>query len=387
MGVRRGEAEGNGPPPQYAVILHDGAAQKVFSISTLEARGREELEARQNAAAEYPASNLLLPWLREGTLLQYPDDGQSFTEILMDPSGAQQLGGTYSVAELGAEPNELPFSPIAISPDKAYLLNPRTQRILVWDLAAMESRATLSLSIEVASGYSSLAWAWLPVVDDRLTILTRSVSTEGLALDTTVTVIDVKTDEVLSQQLESRCTALTFAYESTSGDRYFATSAGLALGHLIDPERYPAPCLLRIRAGEMAFDPTWQGSLNDAVGSQTWGALARQADGGLLVQVAPERAVQRRRGRSLVDDGAEIWQLWLVPPEGSGARQLPALPLTNTQSYMLRDAERRYLVTTDRATGEYTLTDVTDLDRPRPAITLPPSSNIWRIRALDHLFR
>lgn len=386
-GGEANDAEGAGRP-QYAVVLQeDFAPRRVFSISTLEAQGSAELAAaRQQGGVEYPDTDLIFPWLREGTLLRFPEDRQSFTEILVDPSGAHQPGDTYSIAELGAQPLEIPFSPIPISPDEAYLFDWKRQHILVWDLAAMAPRALLPLGLGVAPGYTSLSWTWLPVVDDRLTLLTHSSSAEGAALDTIVTVIDVESDAVLSQQLESRCTGLGFAYESASGDRYFATSAGVALRHLADPERHPAPCVLRILAGQVGFDPSWQGSLSAAVGSRAWGSFSRQVGGGLLLLVAPEREAQRLRGGWLAAADAEIWQLWLVQPDGSGARQLSALPPMNTQVFTIADAERRYLWMFDPVTLEQRYTNITDLDAPRPAISLPPRTNAWRIRSIDFLF-
>ncbi len=381
-----GSATDAAESPQYVVVVQEELGpQRVFSISTLEARGTEELEAarQQGLGVEYSAFDLLFPWLREGTLVRFPEDRQSFTEIFVDRSGAHQPGSTYSIAELVPEPNALPFVPIPISPDKAYLLNTSSQRILVWDLARMAPRTLLSIQVEGPSGYSSASWTWAPVADDRFTLFTYWLDAAGSALATTVTMIDVNNDAQISQQTESRCTAADLAYESPTGDRYFSTGASAAIRHVTAPSQYRAPCMLRILAGQTEFDPTWQGSINDSVGSRAWNPIGT-IPGGMLVQVADEREVQIR-GLQAAD--ADIWQYWVVQPDGSNARQLSALPPMTALVYLVADEKRRYVVAVDFNAAGQKYTDITDLDRPHPALSLPPRANVWRIRSLGYLYR
>ena len=103
----------------------------------------------------------------------------------------------------------------------------------------------------------------------------------------------------------------------------------------------------------------------------------------MLVQVAEEQEVRAIRWSV---GTVPIWHHWLVQPDGSNARQLTALPPMSTRVFLVPDDEHHYLASLDFTT-EWKYTDITDPDRPQPALTLPFRANAWRIRSLGYLYR
>jgi hypothetical protein len=86
-----------------------------------------------------------------------------------------------------------------------------------------------------------------------------------------------------SSERDSRCPGVGNSAIDRHGDRYFAQDSYAVSVHFLDKDA-PAPCMLRIRAGETAFDRDWSRTLDQDLGTSIWTG----ADGKLYVQAIPE---------------------------------------------------------------------------------------------------
>jgi hypothetical protein len=93
--------------------------------------------------------------------------------------------------------------------------------------------------------------------------------------ETGLVVIDTTDDSVERFDVDTRCGGVTTPVVTASGDAYFVSSA-LAGAAFVLERITTAPCALRIRAGEDAFDATYSTTLADLVD----GAIAGEPVGG-----------------------------------------------------------------------------------------------------------
>lgn len=354
--------------PLYAVITSgiDADVTRIFTVSTLESAGTEELEGQR---VHGYAGRRAVGWSGSGLLYVTSADNEGLIEIAFDGAGQQYERRTLSFAEYGTDPSAQYFNVFA-SPTKAYLLTTSSDRVVAWNPSAMRAIESFSFGVDVGEAQLRL-YVSLPPSGDQLVLVSSAIRTpvnDGILNDTTVIALDTRDDEVISRHVETRCSGL-WSRRQGGDATYFITSALQAELHAQSPELVPAPCILRIRAGETSFDPTWMGSLTDQVGSRLWGGFSSGPDGTTLTRVAPEEAIEDLSEAGVSLFSAPLWQWWKTELDGSAATPLESLGTSSAERGAIEVDSRVYTISTDPETRADTLIDITDPERPTHGLT------------------
>jgi hypothetical protein len=365
--------------PAYAIIGnpgYEGQPSKLFVVSTLTAEGEAELEGQPGVPLPVPL--FYMPH-RSGVAYGF-DAEQNLLELSVESAPVLRESRRLSLASLDPGVTRSRYVPIFISPTKVYLYSPSTLRMLVWNPREMAATHAFSLGLDIAEGFDSRSYAAARIIDGQLVLITHSgLSGADPAFDLTVTLIDLEADEVLSHEVDPRCTDVR-SFLADDGDLYLTTPPAVAVAHRQRAEG-AEPCVLRMLAGHTSLDSDYQGSFTDFVGSRLWGSLMRGPSGEPMLLVAPEveaDAVGADLGSQL---WAPIWQLWRVDLKRDSATRYDSLPrVTGYQQYAYVDS-RLYLRLADSLTGGETLVDISDPARPTPGLHLPfDTQTLFRLR-------
>jgi hypothetical protein len=369
-------------PAQYAIIYGD-TLRRLSVVSTLSAGGTAELEAAGQGVPLPMSNDLLVPLDHSGTAY-VPRSDHTLTEVFIESGPALRVGRAISLASLIAG-SSMGMGFLPISPGKAYLLRNDPTEILVWNREEMTTGRQFSLGLDIAEGYEYRAVSGSRVADGELTLITHSAASDGrAAYDLTITRIDIATDQVISHEVDGRCTGLRGATLS-NGDLYMATRVEVAARNWPPLGSSVEPCALRLRAGETSLDPSYRVSFGDWVGSRLWGGTLPGARGELLTLVASESAAQSEpRGAALREP---IWQLWEVDPELQSARPHGSLPSITAFDYLIPDSRVHLRVPdpididSESTAVPETLIDIAEPSAPVPGIRLPAETvSVFRFR-------
>ena len=246
------------------------------------------------------------------------------TEIVIGEDGSLTPGRVISFASLGVTNT---FSGnLVLSPTKAYHLSGEIGEIVVWNPQTMEITGTIPLGLTVDDGFAFRSFrvrtfrvgdllVWPSFQGDQ-----NSISGTGPEVGFTLTVIDTQTDQVVSNTVEPRANGFFTFAQDAAGDRYFATASLNSSWHQFVPDRVPEPIILRIRAGETSFDPDWERSLTNELGTSIWAGILPGAGNTMYVQGLPEDdpLVEAAQGDGLVlgDQAWPFFQLEEGPEVG-----------------------------------------------------------------------
>ncbi|MET0793431.1 MAG: hypothetical protein ABW061_18055 [Polyangiaceae bacterium] len=296
-------------------------------------------------------------------------DEPTLTEVKVLPNGTLSKGRVVSFANEGLSDttgaNVIHF----ISPTKAYFVSQQTQEVIVWDPSEMAIIKAVSLDLPLLATSTFLTYYPRPiVVGDDLVVVTNESNDDDIYAPPIVSVIDTKKDVVLSSKRDSRCPGIGNSALDKNGDRYFAQDSYAVSVHFLYPEDAPAPCMLRIKAGETSFDPDWSRTLDDELGTSIWTGATPGADGSFYVQAIPENnpAVQAAEDAYSVNI-AEPWTWYKLTggdakPQALDVDYLTAPPLFPD----LEVGNTRYVTVWDQT--DTTLVDLTSASTPQKAL-------------------
>lgn len=367
-------AASDGDDRAYAIIYggRDQVTRRLSVVSTLAAGGTAELEASESVLL--PAAHSAMFALDASGVAYALDYGAGVIhEYFIEPGPVLRAGRSVF---LQAIPPGRGLGFLVISPAKVYVYG-SSPEFLVWNRREMTVTKRVALGVGVADGYDSRTLAGSRLEGGELLVITYSGSGPArVAHDLTVSRIDVATDEVISHEVDDRCTGLR-GVSVPNGDLYLATRSEVAVEHWPFSEGSIRPCALRLRAGATSLDPSWQVSFSDWVGSTLWGGLINGARGELLTLVAPE--AEAAADPSIAPSEA-IWQIWEVDAERGTARVHTPLLTTASPRY-LRSDDRLYLLVPDSSGPGDTLFDISDPSSSLPGIRLPPlTTSVLRFR-------
>lgn len=244
----------------------------------------------------------------------------------LDASGRLVPGPSLSFASVGV-PAVLGWRLVIVSDSKAYLFDEETERAYVWNPQTMQlTGASFSVAVGAREGYD---FAFAPrearLRGDVLFVPAYWYEeNEFFSLRTTAAlVIDTTRDRVIQLAEDERCAAFSLAMQP-SGDIYAFPDGFFAQEFYLDRPVPRRPlCALRIRAGQVGFDPSYVLDLGALVGGDEVSGGAVQggiADGlgGIYLSVADER-------RYL--DGADgVFKLWRWDLQSGVAEEVPDMP-------------------------------------------------------------
>lgn len=225
---------------------------------------------------------------------------------------------------------------------KGYVFDPAGRRIVVWNPSTMTLTGTqIDLSVLNRDGWTPrlalevfspwrrgsellIPTAWVGQDDER-------------RFATGLLVLDVNRDEVVTSAEDERCGEGYMTVEAPNGDRYFFPSAFSSPQHFFAEQRGPT-CVLRVLAGQSAFDPSYQLDLS-ALGSGS-AAVGGVPDGvGGFFFATADAELWNERG----NDGGEIWRIWHYDFATAESRAMDSLPVWAGDPYYVLVDDKVYM--------------------------------------------
>lgn len=219
-----------------------------------------------------------LPEPRSYVALEAVGAGSIATRYRVNDSGVPVEEGRWSAGNLGATWLQ---GFVSIAPDKAYTFTGAPNAVIEFDPQSMTITDTVLLTDlrrpEWPDGWIS-TFTGVAMRDGKIffTMVQRDETEGTKSPETEVVVFDTETNsyEVIR---DDRCAATeVFRY----GDDLWIASGGFDAGYHFmgtgpvgqQPD-YPAPCVLRIRAGTTTFDPNWRKDFSTWTGDRIAGAI------------------------------------------------------------------------------------------------------------------
>ncbi|WP_437977235.1 hypothetical protein WMF11_09435 [Sorangium sp. So ce295] len=204
-------------------------------------------------------------------LLQTPQ----LTRYDLDPSGrlgeAQELRFDRHGVAGGASTRSLHF----VSETKAYLLDDSSLQAIAWNPKEMAIQKAIDLGGLKREG-------WIPYFDyipkrrgKELVVIALyyDQNFSKILPETSAALIDVETDEVTYVH-DERCGGVSNSMIAPSGDLYLGSDPyNAALNVIGGDEASKTGCLIRMRAGEDAFDPDFFVNVSDLTGGFPGGGI------------------------------------------------------------------------------------------------------------------
>ncbi len=299
-------------------------------------------------------------------------EAPTITRYTLDDEGRLDEDDTISLQDYGIE--NLWDTLYVVSPTKMYYPDRDGQRLIIIDPSAMEITGEVDLGQTGREGFLSLySYAHL----ERGSDLLFSVAwvdwneTDSILGETGLVVLDTETEKVSKFEVDARCGGITTPVETSSGDVYFVSSALAAAAHRLD-RLDTAPCALRVRAGDDAFDADYLESLEELTGSALAGEPVPGGGSEIFLRVFDE-------GLGTVADGALTWELtsqsawrWLRWTPGTyDVSPVDALEPSTSDVLWFRLDGKVYGTETTEDYSETTLIELTAEGGPRRALTAP----------------
>lgn len=300
-------------------------------------------------------------------------DGEApvLTRYELDSDGRLVEGDQLSL--LGEGVGYLWDTLYVVSPTKVYYPDRDGQQLIIINPTAMTIEGTIPLPETAREGFLALYGYGAIVMAGRLVFPVGWFDwTNDVVLgETGLVVIDTDTDSVSRVDVDERCGGVTTPVTLASGDTLFVSSALAGAAHALG-RLDTAPCALRVRAGEDAFDADYAVLLADI----TDGALA-----GEPVPAGGDELFLRVFDDSLgtVQDGAASWEItgqsawtwlrWNVVTGEVGS--VPELPASTADVLWFEVEDTVYGTQTTADYSETTLIDLTSGAAPTFELVAP----------------
>ncbi|HEU4579019.1 MAG TPA: hypothetical protein VFS67_12235 [Polyangiaceae bacterium] len=253
---------------------------------------------------ELPGGTSLFGSDRDGFFAVGAEEQPTITRFDVGDAGGFLQRDTLSLAPYGLgymwrDPGLVPF----IAADKAYVIDAQTASVVIWNPAAMVLTGSFAIDGVLDPAFPDTAFEPDPTRrGDQLLIAATHSSETASAPFSSLVVLDVQRDEVVSVAREERCGGLWNSVQAANGDIYYATGAWDAAQHRAYGEAVAAaPCVVRVKAGETTFDPDFLVRASElTLGSAT----------GALVAGPGDTAYVKALDESLLPPAADFDALW-----------------------------------------------------------------------------
>lgn len=223
-----------------------------------------------------------------GKVYFHSNEDATVTEVVYDANGLGSPGARLSFSNLGVL-NAGWGESLFVSATKAYYISRQIRAVIPWNPEAMViDGEPISLGLDTDSGENLLIGDTF-LVGEKLVIISNTADAEWLSLlGAHVSVIDTESNTLLSSTTDMRASAFSSSAVDENGDRYFGPNDNVSGQHFLTPDLAAAPMILRIRAGETEFDPTYSRSLTEELDSTLWGCCTQGPNGSIFAQGFPE---------------------------------------------------------------------------------------------------
>lgn len=239
----------------------------------------------------------------------YVSDQESGVMTRFDVDDDLQLveGPTISFANYGVS-GYMP--PAYIDENRAYILGPQFDTVVVWDPSTMEITGTLDMTPPEMSGFVPAGDGRPSRVGDHMAWDFNGVDWDSLDYhrEATVLLAPVDGSEAPVVARDDRCMFGTFHFLDDEGDLYFFATGYRGYNRFYGPRPEEAPpfCVLRINEGETDFDPDYMLDLEQVTGSPAVHGMWPIEDHKFLLLVWPPEV-------PLPENADDIWTQRLEP--------------------------------------------------------------------------
>ncbi len=305
----------------------------------------------------------------------------TLTEVTFGPDGSPQLGRAVSFANLGIDGTTGGNVHHFVSPSKAYFVSQDTQEIVVWNPEKMAIVRTIPLELGLSPDSFVYFYPRPIVVRQQLVLIANQSDETDIDGPSIVSVIDTDDDRVVSTTVEPNCHSLLQSAVDARGDRYFASSDYSAATYLLAPKQAPAPCMLRMEAGETSFDATWSRTLTEELGTRLWTGVTPGAGGHMYLQgIAEDNAGVVAATEAYEVTIAQPWRWYSLNDGNAGPAPADADFLVSPPLFPPIPVDgNAYVALWDEV--DTTLVDLTSAKSPRKSLVVPGFVfNVVRIR-------
>lgn len=255
--------------------------------------------------------------------------------------------------------------------ERAYLFDLLSAQAIELDLERMEilGRVDLTPLLDPTPTFQTFVWGQFLRRDDEWVSFTFSTdfAQDAISDVSRLFFFDPTSGEL--EVIDAPCGGLQYAAPQENGDLFIATGPVTAATHAVDPERAPAPCLVRLPAAARALDAPVE--LNPITGAPTGGVIPASGSLGYLRVLDTERFPPSPEAPSATLFGAPGWSTWEVDLAAPvSARRLEDDLVPGGIRWIPVDGEV-YENRSDSTFASSQLIRTTGPDAPAPALTTP----------------
>ncbi|MEO0602926.1 MAG: hypothetical protein AAF211_15910 [Myxococcota bacterium] len=284
--------------------------------------------------------------------------------------GALVPGPTVSFANLGIgplagiQPELMQF----VSDDRAYLVDPVSQQVAVFDPTAMEVRGAIALDIEPPEGTVASGVRGILRTGDDVVIPFSLASAQGIAISTTIfAVVDTVTDDV-TYATSTNCGSLAGSQQTTSGALVFASNEVSAVVNAAELPGAFQPCLLDKEEG-VPFETANLIDLQALAGGDLAGGFARGPGNTAFFNAFDETIAPLPEGDPFEALGVPAWTVRRIADLDAAETSEPVLgvpPGAGRLQWSFVDG-RSFVIVLAADFASTTLYEVTNVDADTPA--------------------
>lgn len=248
-----------------------------------------------------------------------------------------------------------------ISPTKMYYPDREGQQIIIINPKTMTIEGSIDLGMTGRQGFLA-NYAYAAVEREGKLLISVGwfdwEQGDTVLPETGLLVLDTGTDTVERFDVDDRCGGIVQPVVTESGDAYFASGALAAVAHELG-RLDTAPCALRIRDGEEAFDEGFVAELSEIAGGSFVGEPVPGGGDTLYLRVMDEELATIEEGAATWEVTSQLawsWARWNV--ETDDFEVLDALPPATADVLWFQIDGRVYGTATD---ADYTETKLIEL--------------------------
>lgn len=263
----------------------------------------------------------------------------------------------------------------------AYSVNYDNEVILVWDPEAMTIVKSVELTGLTKAGFSSVYPLSIQIRDGYLFFPVSFINFDSVAVQplTVLGLLNLETDEV-TLLADTRCSGIRSLFAGPDGALYGATDGFFATQWRLHGEGLE-PCMLRVPAGQLAFDADYELDSRQLVDSGIVGDLSVSADGSRFFFSAFDEVASPIAADAVYAEVAAApgWRVYEVPApsvtsgQPTGAQPIAGLSLGARNGIRFNVSGRSWVGVPTADYSSSTLFDISTTGDTKPGPSFPGS--------------
>lgn len=312
--------------PLYAIMyeVFDDSGSTSY-LSLLNSLDLDEVDLSQ--AREFGGGRAFIQ-AYDGALFVGDAETPTVTRYSVAENGELVTGRTLSFANYGLDAGQFDaWNATFISPTKAYLLDFKEGTTIIWNPSTMEITGDIPAPDEFHREGLSFESTPGALRDGRLfrTVSWVNYDDAEYSTDFLLAIYDVENDRIVDLVEETRCPVPgNLVHQDEAGNIYFSNWVWPVAGAIMRDA--PAPCVLRINAGEDRFDPEWTLDCRDVTGGRQGAMFSYLEDGRALISAFyDERTTFDETTDPWGYVGSNNWRIWSMDLESTAGAPLDGI--------------------------------------------------------------